>query len=76
MPNHTAISSVGYGVTKLPRRREISDNPTVRLDLDNEPQPDAICSLMPVLVDSPFWEKMDISKVPELVAEIAASSAY
>jgi len=38
------------------------DNPTVRLDLDNEPQPDAICSLMPVLVDSPFWEKMDISE--------------
>jgi len=30
---------------------------------------------MPVLVDSPFWEKMDISKVRELVAEIAASSA-
>jgi len=30
---------------------------------------------MPVLVDSPFSEKMGISKVPELVAEIAASSA-
>jgi len=33
------------------------------------------CSLMPVLVDSPFSEKMGIEGVPELVAEIAASSA-
>jgi len=47
MPNHTAISSV-YGA-KLPRRREISDNPTVRLDLDNEPQPRFL------LIDAGWW---------------------
>lgn len=54
----------------------LGDNPTVRLDLDNEPQPDAV-----LLIDasaggqSYIGEDGYIEGAPELVAEIAASSA-
>lgn len=54
----------------------LGDNPTVRLDLDNEPQPDAV-----LLIDarsggqSHFSNDGYIEGAPELVAEIAASSA-
>lgn len=54
----------------------LGDNPTVRLDLDNEPQPDAV-----LLIDSSaggqsyLGEDGYIEGPPELVAEIAASSA-
>ena len=54
----------------------LGDNPTVRLDLDNEPQPDAV-----LLIDasvggqSYLGEDGYIEGAPELVAEIAASSA-
>jgi Uma2 family endonuclease len=54
----------------------LGDNPTVRLDLDNEPQPDAV-----LLLDSNCGgqSRLDddsyIEGAPELVAEIAASTA-
>ena len=54
----------------------LGDNPTVRLDLDNEPQPDAIllidaqCGGQTYLSDDGY-----IEGAPELVAEIAASTA-
>lgn len=54
----------------------LGDNPTVRLDTDNEPQPDAV-----LLIDascggqSRFDEEGYIEGAPELVAEIAASTA-
>jgi len=54
----------------------MGDNPTVRLDLDNEPQPDAV-----LLIDaaaggrSRFSEDGYIEGAPELIAEVAASSA-
>ncbi|MEH2408297.1 Uma2 family endonuclease [Nostoc sp.] len=54
----------------------LGDNPTVRLDLDNEPQPDAI-----LLIDAAygrlFYLGADgyVEDAPELVAEVAASSA-
>ncbi|MBD2493329.1 Uma2 family endonuclease [Nostoc sp. FACHB-280] len=54
----------------------LGDNPTVRLDLDNEPQPDAL-----LLIDaqaggqSRFSQDGYIEGAPELIAEIAASSA-
>lgn len=57
-------------------RVRLGDNPTVRLDLDNEPQPDAV-----LLIDasaggqSNLGEDGYIEGAPELVAEIAASSA-
>ena len=52
---------------------ELGDNPTVRLDLDNEPQPDAV-----LLIDGPTARISDddyIEGAPELVVEVAASSA-
>ncbi len=54
----------------------LGDNSTVRMDLDNEPQPDVL-----LLVDPAFGGQTSISDddyvegAPELVAEIAASSA-
>ncbi|MCC5613694.1 Uma2 family endonuclease [Nostoc sp. CHAB 5836] len=54
----------------------LGDNPTVRLDLDNEPQPDAV-----LLIDAQSGGQSHLSQdgyvegAPELVAEIAASSA-
>ena len=52
---------------------ELADNPTVRLDLDNAPQPDAV-----LLIDGGQTRisKDDyIEGAPELIVEIAASSA-
>jgi Uma2 family endonuclease len=55
---------------------KMGDNPTVRLDLDNEPQPDAV-----LLIDAAMGGRSRLSQdgyiegAPELVAEVAASSA-
>ena len=55
---------------------ECADNATVRLDLDNEVQPDALLRLLPAgggqtrVGDDDYLEG-----APELIAEIAASSA-
>jgi Uma2 family endonuclease len=54
----------------------IADNASVRLDLDNEPQPDAVLFIDPVhggqarITDDDY-----VDSAPELVAEVAASSA-
>ncbi|MGL5083863.1 MAG: Uma2 family endonuclease [Microcoleaceae cyanobacterium] len=54
----------------------LGDNPTVRLDLDNEPQPDAV-----LLIDRQWGGQSCLSSdgyiagAPELVAEISASTA-
>ncbi|MBD2516677.1 Uma2 family endonuclease [Nostoc sp. FACHB-973] len=54
----------------------IGDNATVRLDLDNEPQPDVV-----LLIDETLGGQARISDddyiegAPELIAEVAASSA-
>jgi Uma2 family endonuclease len=53
----------------------VGDNPTVRLDIDNEPQPDAV-----LLIDEAAGGQARISDddyiegAPELIVEIAASS--
>lgn len=51
----------------------VGDNPTVRLDLDNEPQPDAV-----LLIESNGQAQLSeddyIEGAPELVVEIAAST--
>jgi Uma2 family endonuclease len=55
------------------RKVRIGDNPTVRLDLDNAPQPDAV-----LLIDGGSARISNddyIEGAPELVVEIAASSA-
>lgn len=55
---------------------ELGDNATVRLDLDNEPQPDVV-----LLIDEQLGGQAHISDddyiegAPELIAEVAASSA-
>ena len=55
---------------------ELADNATVRLDLDNEPQPDAALFLDPALGGQVQISEDDyIEGAPELIAEIAASSA-
>jgi len=54
----------------------LGDNPTVRLDLDNEPQPDAV-----LFIDADYGGQTHLSDdgyiegAPELVVEIAASTA-
>jgi Uma2 family endonuclease len=54
----------------------LADNTTVRLDLDNEPQPDAFLCLEPRLGgQSRISEDDYIEGAPELIVEIAASSA-
>jgi Uma2 family endonuclease len=55
---------------------EASDNVTVRLDLDNEPQPDVLLFIDPACggqahIDADGY----IEDAPELVAEVASSSA-
>jgi Uma2 family endonuclease len=53
---------------------ELYDNPTVRLDVDNEPQPDAV---LRVVKGGRSWISEDdyIEGAPELIVEVAASSA-
>ncbi|MCS6815437.1 MAG: Uma2 family endonuclease, partial [Cyanobacteria bacterium] len=54
----------------------LGDNSTVRLDLDNEPQPDAILLIDPRAGgQTRFSADGYIEGAPELVIEIAASSA-
>ena len=53
---------------------ELNDNATVRLDADNEPQPDALLRIE-VGGQSRITEDDYIENSPELVAEVAASSA-
>ena len=54
----------------------LGDNSTVRLDLDNEPQPDVLLLVDPALGGQARISADDyVEGAPELVAEIAASSA-
>jgi Uma2 family endonuclease len=54
---------------------EAADNSTARLDLDNEPQPDALLLIDPARGGQAQISADDyIEKAPELVAEVAASS--
>jgi Uma2 family endonuclease len=55
---------------------QVADNSTVRLDLDNEPQPDALLRIESLtLGNSRISEDGYVEGAPELVVEIAASSA-
>ena len=54
----------------------LADNTTVRLDADNEPQPDALLRIEPEAGgNSRISEDDYVEGAPELIAEIAASSA-
>ena len=53
-----------------------ADNATVRLDMDNEPQPDALLVIPPECGgQARIDENGYVSGAPELIAEVAASSA-
>jgi len=53
-----------------------ADNTTVRLDMDNEPQPDALLMIPPECGgQARIDENGYVSGAPELIAEVAASSA-
>lgn len=53
-----------------------SDNATVRLDLENEPQPDILLRLAPELGGKSYITDDDyLQGAPELIVEVAASSA-
>lgn len=55
---------------------DFHDNATVRLDADNEPQPDALLRIEPeVGGNSRITEDDYIEGAPELIVEVAASSA-
>jgi Uma2 family endonuclease len=55
---------------------EAGDNGTVRLDLDNEPQPDALLFIDPACGGQARIDADDyIEGAPELVVEVASSSA-
>ncbi len=51
------------------------DNATIRLDLDNEPQPDAFLRIRPELGGQSRNSGKYIAGPPELIAEVTASSA-
>ena len=54
----------------------VADNATVRLDLDNEPQPDALLRIEPQSGGRSRLSEDDyVEGAPELIVEIAASSA-
>jgi len=54
---------------------EGGDNATVRLDLDNEPQPDAFLRILPEAGGQSRDSGDYVGGAPELIAEVAASSA-
>lgn len=55
---------------------DVCDNTTIRLDMDNEPQPDALLRLDSALGGQSYISDDDyIEGAPELIAEIALSSA-
>ena len=54
---------------------ELGDNVTVRLDLDNEPQPDVVLLIDELGGQARISEDDYVEGAPELVAEVAASSA-
>lgn len=54
---------------------EAGDNATVRLDLDNEPQPDAYLRIAPARGGQSRDEEGYVAGAPELVAEVAVPSA-
>ena len=54
---------------------QVGDNGTIRLDWDNCPQPDAMLRILPEYGGQSRNEDKYVTGAPELVAEVAASSA-
>lgn len=74
-PHARLITWLGVYEAATPGAR-LGDTPTVRLDLDNEPQPDAVLLLLDTVGGQARLSADDyVEGAPELIAEIAASSA-
>lgn len=74
-PHARLITWLGVYEAATPGSR-LGDTPTVRLDLDNEPQPDAVLLLLDTVGGQARLSADDyVEGAPELIAEIAASSA-
>jgi Uma2 family endonuclease len=54
---------------------DLGSTPTVRLDLENEPQPDSLLRILPEYGGQSRDEGEYIGGAPELIAEVSASSA-
>jgi Uma2 family endonuclease len=73
---HAAIMGWLFNYWQATPGTELMDNPTVRLDADNEPQPDACLRIDESIGgQSRITEDDYIEGAPELIVEIAASSA-
>lgn len=74
--SHAAmVAWLGYYAADTPGVL-VCDNATVRLDLDNEPQPDALMMIEPARGGQARFDSDGyISGAPELVAEVGASSS-
>jgi Uma2 family endonuclease len=73
-PHAQLISWLGQYAAGTPEVA-VSENSTVRLDLDNEPQPDALLLIDPARGGQARFSPDDyIEGSPELVAEVASSS--
>jgi len=71
----TLATLLGYYFAKTPGLEEYGDNGTVRLDNDNEPQPDLFMMLPSKLGGKATVDEDDyITGPPALVCEISASS--
>ena len=74
-PHAATITWLGSYAASTPGV-QVNDNSTVRLDLDNEPQPDAALLIDPGAGGQARLSDDDyIEGAPELIAEIASSSA-
>ncbi len=74
-PHGDIITWLGIYKAMTPGAR-LGDNPTVRLDRDNEPQPDAVLRLdEQVGGQSTLGDEGYVEGAPELIAEISASTA-
>ncbi|WP_017718317.1 Uma2 family endonuclease [Kamptonema formosum] len=74
-PHARVITWLGVYTAGTPGVR-LGDNATVRLDVDNEPQPDALLRLEPSAGgQSRISDDGYVEGAPEFIAEVAASSA-
>ncbi len=73
-PHFQLVGWLGYYQAATPGV-EGGDNATIRLDLDNEPQPDAFLRIRPELGGQSRNSGKYIAGPPELIAEVTASSA-
>jgi Uma2 family endonuclease len=74
-PHADLVTWLGHYRAKTPAIR-VADNATTRLDLDNEPQPDAVLFIAPEAGGQVRISVDDyIDSAPEMVVEVASSSS-